>query len=132
MYEEETRSVIVRVAPDYSEEHSAPERNRFVWAYTVEIENRGARPVQLMSRFWEITEADGRRHEVRGAGVVGEQPVLEPGERFQYSSGAPLGTPSGMMRGHYEMRLDTGERFAVAIPAFSLDSPHDPASRRPN
>lgn len=132
VYEEETRGVIVRVTPDYREDQSAPDEDRFVWAYTVEIENRGGDRVQLMARQWEITDARGRRQEVRGAGVVGEQPVLEPGERFRYTSGAPLATPSGLMRGAYEMRLDTGERFCAQIPAFSLDSPHDPASRRPN
>lgn len=132
MYEEETQGVHVRVEPDYREDQSEPEQGRFVWAYTVEIENRGADTVQLVSRHWQIMDAHGRLQEVNGRGVVGEQPVLEPGERFRYTSGAPLPTPSGIMRGSYEMQRDSGERFEAAIPAFSLDSPHDPAMRRPN
>ena len=80
--------------------------------------------MQLLTRYWKITDAQGNVQEVRGDGVVGEQPVLEPGERFEYTSGAPLPTPSGFMVGSYNMRSNTGERFDVEIPAFSLDSPH--------
>lgn len=126
MYTETTRSIQVTVQPIYLEDQSAPEEQRFVWAYRVRIENRGAETVQLRTRHWKITDAFGRIQEVRGAGVVGEQPVLEPGGSFEYTSGTPLPTPSGFMVGSYEMETTSGERFDVAVPAFSLDSPHQP------
>ncbi|MBI2977868.1 MAG: Co2+/Mg2+ efflux protein ApaG, partial [Rhodospirillales bacterium] len=103
---------------------SDPDDNHFVWAYHVRIENHGKRTVQLMTRHWRITDSLGKVHEVRGDGVVGEQPVLTPGGAFEYTSGTPLSTPSGIMDGSYQMETDTGERFDVKIPAFSLDSPH--------
>jgi ApaG protein len=93
----------------------------------VHIENQGGETVQLRSRHWRITDSLGRVQEVRGAGVVGEQPVLKPGETFEYTSGTPLPTPSGIMSGTYQMETPAGERFDVAIPAFSLDSPHQTA-----
>ncbi|MGD9741782.1 MAG: Co2+/Mg2+ efflux protein ApaG [Dongiaceae bacterium] len=126
MYTETTRSIQVTVQPIYLEDQSAPDEQRFVWAYRVRIENRGGETVQLRTRHWKITDALGRIQEVRGAGVVGEQPVLEPGGSFEYTSGTPLPTPSGFMVGSYEMETRSGERFAVAVPAFSLDSPHQP------
>src|SRR3546814_9636376 len=98
----------------------------YVWAYQVRIENIGRETVQLRNRYWQITDAFGRVQEVRGPGVVGEQPVLQPGESFEYTSGTPLQTPSGIMVGTYEMEAADGNHFDVDIPAFSLDSPHQP------
>jgi ApaG protein len=126
MYTETTRSIQVTVQPIYLEEQSAPEEQRFVWAYHVRIENLGGETVQLRTRHWRITDGLGRVQEVKGAGVVGEQPVLEPGGSFEYTSGTPLPTPSGFMVGTYQMETPSGERFDVAVPAFSLDSPHQP------
>lgn len=124
MYMETTRSIRVTVKPFYVEEQSAPDENHFVWAYHVRIENIGDETVQLLNRHWRITDSLGRIQEVRGAGVIGEQPILAPGEAFEYTSGTPLHTPSGIMVGSYEMENNSGERFSVVIPAFSLDSPH--------
>ena len=125
MYSETTRSIKVTVRPVYLEQHSSPDDNHYVWAYHVRIENVGAETVQLRNRHWRITDSLGRLQEVRGPGVVGEQPVLEPGESFEYTSGTPLDTPSGFMVGAYHMVVpSSGENFDVAIPAFSLDSPH--------
>ena len=112
------------VNPFYLEGQSEPEDSHFVWAYHVRIENLGHETVQLVTRMWSITDAHGRINEVRGSGVVGEQPVLEPGEVFEYTSGTPLQTPSGIMVGSYQMKTEQGERFEVEIPAFFLDSPH--------
>jgi ApaG protein len=126
MYSETTRSIKVTVKPIYLEDQSSPGDNHYVWAYQVRIENNGGETVQLLRRYWRITDALGRVQEVRGPGVVGEQPVLEPGESFEYTSGTPLATPSGIMVGRYEMETRGGESFEVAIPAFSLDSPHQP------
>ena len=110
--------------PFYLDEQSDPDENHFVWAYHVRIENNGARTVQLKTRHWRITDSHGNVQEVRGDGVVGEQPVLTPGQAFEYTSGTPLSTPSGFMVGTYQMEAESGERFDVNIPAFSLDSPH--------
>lgn len=119
-----TRDVRVSVRAFYLEDQSKPEEAHFVWAYRVTIENGGPVTVQLLKRSWLITDAMGRTQQVHGPGVVGEQPVLEPGESFEYTSGTPLSTPSGFMRGTYHMvERDSGEFFDVAIPAFSLDSP---------
>ena len=126
MYSETTRSITVTVQPFYLEDQSSPNEGHYVWAYHVRIENRGGETVQLRNRHWKITDSQGRMQEVRGAGVVGEQPVLAPGEAFEYTSGTPLATPSGIMVGTYEMETRGGESFAVRIPAFSLDSPHQP------
>ncbi len=125
MYRETTDGITVSVKPVYLEAQSSPVENRYVWAYQVTIENHGAGTVQLRSRIWSITDAAGHTQEVRGAGVVGEQPVLQPGGKFEYTSGTPLKTPSGIMVGSYEMERETGERFRVPVPAFSLDSPHE-------
>ena len=126
-YAHTTRAVTVTVQPFYLEEQSAPDQSHYIWAYHVEIENNGAETVQLMARYWRITDSTGKVQEVRGEGVVGEQPVLEPGDSFEYTSGTPLPTPSGIMVGTYQMETDTGECFDIAIPAFSLDSPHQAA-----
>ena len=123
MYEHDTDGVMVRVEPDYLEEESSPDESRFVWSYTIEIENHTDQPVQLVSRKWAITDTMGRTEHVQGRGVVGEQPVIHPGERFRYTSGAPLRTPSGFMQGSFEMRRQSGEVFAAHIPGFSLDRP---------
>ncbi|PWC56155.1 MULTISPECIES: Co2+/Mg2+ efflux protein ApaG [unclassified Azospirillum] len=126
MYSKTTRSIRITVNPMYLEDQSAPTENHFVWAYHVRIENEGSETVQLRTRYWRITDSFGRVQEVRGPGVVGEQPVLEPGEAFEYTSGTPLAAPSGIMVGSYQMETGRGETFDVAIPAFSLDSPHQP------
>ncbi len=124
MYDSVTRSIKVTVEPIYLDDQSSPDDNYFVWAYTVQIENEGDEVVQLKTRHWRITDAQGHTQEVRGAGVVGEQPVLEPGDCFEYTSGTPLTTASGIMVGSYQMQNESGELFDVDIPAFSLDSPH--------
>ncbi len=124
MYEQVTRQVRVRVAPKYLDDRSTPEENYFFWAYTVEISNQGSAPVQLRSRYWSITDANGHTEEVRGPGVVGETPLIPPGKSFVYTSGCPLRTSSGLMVGSYAMTGADGEAFDVAVPAFSLDSPY--------
>ena len=120
-----TRGVTVSVRSFYLEDQSKPDEGRYVWAYRIRIENGGTEKVQLLRRSWEITDARGRTQKVHGPGVVGEQPMLEPGGSYEYTSGTPLDTPSGFMVGSYHMvASETGENFDVAIPAFSLDSPH--------
>ena len=126
MYTETTRSIRITVRPVYLDQHSSPDENHYVWAYHVRIENVGGETVQLRNRHWRITDALGRLQEVRGPGVVGEQPVLAPGESFEYTSSCPLATPSGFMVGDYEMETTNGESFLVQVPAFSLDSPQPP------
>ena len=124
-FSEVTRDVRVTVRTLYLADQSEPERSHYVWAYRVTIANEGRQTVQLLRRSWSITDAQGRTQRVHGDGVVGEQPVLDPGESFEYTSGTPLSTPSGFMRGAYHMVVAaTGEAFDVAIPGFSLDSPH--------
>ncbi|HEX6957715.1 MAG TPA: Co2+/Mg2+ efflux protein ApaG [Ferrovibrio sp.] len=125
MYQQTTRGIQITVQPIFLDEQSSPDEGYYVWAYNVKIENGGTQTVQLRSRYWRITDARGRIDEVRGPGVVGEQPILEPGESFEYTSGTPLPTPSGFMVGTYQMVAEDGEEFDVAIPAFSLDSPHE-------
>jgi len=125
MYEKTTRSITISVRPFYLDEQSSPEEEHYVWAYKVNIENGGGETVTLLNRHWRITDSLGRLQEVQGAGVVGEQPILKPGDSFEYTSGTPLQTPSGIMVGTYEMESDEGERFMVDIPAFSLDSPYE-------
>ena len=127
MYESVTRQIRITVEPAYLEDQSNPDENYHVWAYTISIENHSAEAVTLKTRYWKITDAMGRVQEVRGAGVVGEQPTLKPGERFEYTSGAPLTTPSGFMVGSYQMQVADGTMIEVEIPAFSLDSPYDAA-----
>jgi len=128
MYSQTTNSILVTVEPTYLDDQSSPDEDHYVWAYSITIENQGAEVVQLKNRYWHITDARGHIQEVRGPGVIGEQPVLKPGESFEYTSGTPLGTPSGIMAGTYEMTTDNGELFDVDVPAFSLDSPFQPRS----
>ena len=124
-YSSTTRGIRVSVRSLYLEDQSQPDEGRYVWAYRVRIENAGPEPVQLVRRTWRITDANGRTQHVHGVGVIGEQPLLEPGESFEYTSGTPLDTPSGFMVGAYHMVVpSSGEKFDVAIPAFSLDSPY--------
>ncbi len=124
MFSETTESIEVTVKPVFLEQQSVPGEGRFVWAYHVRIENKGRETVQLLNRHWQITDANGKREDVRGPGVIGEQPVLKAGASFEYTSGCPLKTPSGFMAGSYEMARPDGSRFLVRIPMFSLDSPH--------
>jgi ApaG protein len=119
------RRIHVAVKPAYLDDQSDPDDDRYVWSYTVTIENQSDAPVQLMSRYWNIIDGDGRVQEVRGAGVVGAQPVIAPGESFQYTSGCPLETASGSMSGHYQMLSASGESFEAEIPAFLLESPYE-------
>lgn len=124
MYSRVTKGIQVTVMPEFVPERSDADEASYFWAYTVEIANCGAITVQLTARHWKITDAHGKLEEVRGSGVVGEQPVLKPGERFRYTSGCPLGTPSGIMTGSYRMVSEMGDVFDAEIPAFSLDSPY--------
>ncbi len=123
VYEATTRGVVVRVRTNYLAEESDPVESRFVWAYTIEIENHGEETVQLVSRRWVITDAQNRTEEVAGPGVIGEQPRLKPREAFRYTSGCPLTTSSGEMRGAYQMLTDQGNAFEAEVPAFSLHLP---------
>ena len=123
MYRQTTRAIQVTVEPNFIETESSPEEGQYFWAYRIEISNLGEEVVRLRSRHWRITDAAGRQHEVRGPGVVGEQPVLKPGACFEYTSGTPLATPFGILFGTYEMETDGGEKLEVSIPAFSLDCP---------
>ncbi|OWV96131.1 Co2+/Mg2+ efflux protein ApaG [Rhizobium sp. R72] len=123
MYRALTRDIEVVVEPFYLEEQSDPDDDRYVWGYKIVISNNSDKTVRLMNRYWNITDQNGIVDEVTGAGVVGEQPRLAPGDTYEYSSGCPLDTPSGLMFGHYQMETDEGELFNVEIPAFSLDSP---------
>ena len=122
-YEETTRQIKVRAMPSYLDDQSAPEDSYYFWSYTIEIENHGDEPVQLRTRYWRITDANGQVQEVRGEGVVGEEPLISPGESYSYTSGAPLQTPSGIMERAYQMQDRDGAFFDVKVPAFSLDSP---------
>ncbi|HEX2590638.1 MAG TPA: Co2+/Mg2+ efflux protein ApaG [Rhizomicrobium sp.] len=125
IYEQQTRGIRVQVRPSYLADQSDPGEQHFLWSYTVTIENKGEETVQLVSRYWQITDGDGRSKEVHGPGVVGAQPVLAPGQSFEYTSGCPLPTSSGYMVGKYQMRAESGERFDAEIPAFLLESPHE-------
>jgi ApaG protein len=125
MYQAVTEHIRVTVKPEFIEQQSQPENEKFIWAYTITVENRSPETVTLLTRHWIITDGRGRRQDVRGDGVVGEQPTLQPGQRFEYTSGCPLSTPSGMMMGSYGMVTSSGRPFDVTIPPFSLDSPHD-------
>jgi ApaG protein len=121
MYRALTRKIEVTVTPRFLSDRSSPANNYFFWAYTIDITNLGAETVQLKTRHWRITDATGKLQEVRGPGVVGEEPVLKPGESYEYTSGVPLPTPSGFMVGSYGMITDKGEHFDIDVPAFSLD-----------
>ncbi len=125
MYEAISHKFRVTVQPQFLSGQSQPDARKFVWAYTITIENLGRIAATLLTRHWVITDGNGQKQEVKGDGVVGEQPTLAPGQSFQYTSGCPLPTPSGMMVGVYEMQAENGQRFAIDIPAFSLDSPFD-------
>lgn len=123
MYSSTTRQIMVAVEPIYLPDESSPENSYYMWAYRVHIENHGNEVVQLMSRHWKIIDARGQVQDVRGEGVVGKQPVLRPGESYEYTSGNSLSTPFGMMGGEYQMATAEGEPFEVEIPMFSLKSP---------
>ena len=125
MYEKTTRNLTVFVEPQYLENQSNPDESKFVWSYTIIVRNTGAETIKLLTRHWIITDGLGRKQEVRGDGVVGEQPVLPPRTQFQYTSGCPLNMSSGVMEGSYGMINQKGEHFDIAVPAFSLDSPHE-------
>jgi len=124
MYRAVTRRIEVTVEPDFLPERSSVAKSEYFWSYSIVITNTGAETVQLQTRHWIIIDATGHRHEVRGEGVVGEQPVLRPGERFEYTSGVPLRTASGIMTGRYQMVSQSGEHFEIEVPTFSLDSPN--------
>jgi ApaG protein len=123
MYRAVTRQIEVLVEPEFLPERSSPENRQFFWAYSIAIVNEGNESVQLKTRHWIITDGRGQQQEVRGEGVVGEQPHIAPGERYEYTSGVPLTTPSGFMTGSYQLVTESGEKFDLAIPLFSLDSP---------
>ena len=123
MYTKTTKKISITVNPYYLEDQSEPDDQHYVWAYQVTINNLGEERVQLKNRYWKIIDSNGEKQEVRGEGVVGEQPILNPGEKFEYTSGTPLTTPSGFMEGHYEMETKSGSIFEASIPKFSLDSP---------
>jgi ApaG protein len=123
MYKATTRAIQVTVQPQYLPDQSEPEKSQYLWAYTVRIENGGDVAVQLRSRHWKITDGLGRLQEVKGPGVVGKTPLLRPGEVFEYTSGTPLSTPSGIMGGTYQMVDEAGVKFDIEIPTFSLDTP---------
>lgn len=121
-----TNSIKVSVTPSFLADQSMPEKGVFVWAYNVEIENRGKSPVQLKRRHWQVIDSAGNIAEVDGEGVVGEQPIIKPKDRYHYSSGTFLNTPSGVMKGYYKiLSLSTDAEFEIEIPMFSLDSPFD-------
>ena len=123
MYRAVTRQIEVTVEPNFQPGHPEVGQGQYFWSYTIVITNTGNETVQLRTRHWVITDAIGRKEVVRGEGVVGKQPVLAPGERFEYTSGVPLATASGFMTGRYQMVSETGEHFEIDVPTFSLDSP---------
>jgi len=123
MYSKKTKKINITVNPYFLDDQSEPEDQHFVWAYQVTIDNQSNDKVQLKNRYWKIIDSNGSEQEVRGEGVVGEQPILNPGEKFEYTSGTPLSTPSGFMGGYYEMETNEGKKFDAIIPQFSLDSP---------
>ncbi len=115
----------ILVQPTYLEDHSDPSENSYLWAYTVKIKNNGDDTIKLISRHWKIFDSNGSFREVKGKGVVGEQPIIHPVDEFEYTSGTPLKTNSGLMHGSYQMEDFNGESFEVLIPPFSLDVPND-------
>jgi len=123
MYNKTTKKISITVSPYFLEDQSDPDDQHFVWAYQVTINNLSKNVVQLKNRYWKIIDSNGTKQEVKGEGVIGEQPVLNPGEKFEYTSGTPLTTPSGFMEGSYEMEIKNGSIFKALIPQFSLDSP---------
>lgn len=122
-YQATTQGVSVSVNPHYLEDQSEPENGQFTWAYRVQIENVGTQTVQVLTRHWKITNTKGESHEVIGDGLVGQKPVLEPGQTFEYTSGTPLTTPSGFMSGCFHVIAEDGILFEVTVPAFALDTP---------
>jgi ApaG protein len=124
MSEAVTRNIRVRVEAEFAPERSNPHQNQWFFLYTVRITNEGRETVLLISRHWIITDAMGAVKEVRGPGVIGEQPTLEPGESFEYTSGCPLTTPFGSMRGTYQMVTTDQELFDIEIPTFTLVEPY--------
>ena len=124
LFEQRTKDVIVRVEPEFLADQSSPSDGRFIWAYTVEIDNQSSEDLRVTGRYWHIADSLGQVQEVHGQGVVGEKPVVRAGESFRYTSGAPLSAPSGMMSGRYSVESDAGEAFDIEIPVFVLDSPH--------
>ena len=124
MFSKKTNNIDITVIPYYLEGQSVPDEQHFVWAYQVTINNLGQQTVQLKNRYWKITDSNGANKEVKGAGVVGEQPILHPGDKYKYTSGTPLSTPSGFMEGYYEMETTDGDKFTASVPLFSLDSPY--------
>jgi ApaG protein len=123
MYSKKTKKINITVSPYFLDDQSEPDDQHFVWAYQVTIDNQSNEKIQLKNRYWKIIDSNGSEQEVKGEGVVGEQPILNPGEKFEYTSGTPLSTPSGFMGGYYEMETNKGEKFDAIIPQFSLDSP---------
>ncbi len=126
MYSKTTNNINVTVKPFYLEDQSEPELQHFVWAYQVTIDNKSKDTVKLLNRYWKIIDSNGSKQEIKGSGVVGEQPTLKPGEQYEYVSGTPLSTPFGFMEGYYEMEKKDGSTFDACIPLFSLDSPFIP------
>jgi ApaG protein len=122
MYHSITNNIKVSVIPQFLPEHSDAEQHHYVWAYHITLQNLSDDTVQLKRRYWHIQDANGKVQEVRGEGVIGEQPILSPHEQFSYASGCPLKTPSGIMKGHFEMVDSGGVAFNITIPTFSLDS----------
>jgi ApaG protein len=123
MYRAVTRKIEVTVEPTFLPGRSSVEKREYYWSYTIVITNTGAETVQLQSRHWIITDATGGKQDIQGRGVIGQEPVLAPGERFEYTRYVPLRTPSGFMTGRYQMVNASGERFEIDVPTFSLDSP---------
>ena len=123
MYSKTTKKINITVNPYFLEDQSEPDDQHYVWAYQITINNLSTQSVQLKSRYWKITDSNGTKQEVKGKGVVGQQPILNPGEKFEYTSGTPLSTPSGFMEGYYKMEKKNGLIFEASIPQFSLDSP---------
>lgn len=128
MYQKTTQNVSVTVEPIFLKEGSKPEEKIFLWAYHVKVENQRNETIQLCHRYWHITDSLGGVQEIKGVGVIGEQPLIPAGETYQYASGATLSTPSGIMMGSYEIETALGERLMVDVPAFSLDSPYQKIS----
>ena len=119
----EKNKILVEATPYYIEAQSIPEQNRYVFAYTITITNVGSIPAKLLTRHWLISDANGKIQEVNGEGVVGEQPYLQPGDSFRYTSAAMIETPVGVMQGKYQMLSDNGESFRAMIPKFILSIP---------
>lgn len=123
-YKKQTDLISVSVTPEYQDKNSLPFENKYVWSYHICIENNGSGTIQLISRYWQIVDSFGQVRDVTGDGVVGVQPILSPGDKFEYTSNTSLPTPSGMMLGTYDMLTNTGEMVTVEIPTFSLDCPY--------